>query len=307
MQVFVTNTGTLLAQGGTMTVTGDIDGSGSIAIAPGAAFVLGGGSAETIDFRSAQDDRLVLNAPTAFTGTLANLTYGDIIDVGTEDIQSAVVVGGNTLAVTLIDSSTIDYTLANLQAGTSFMSRSAAELVVACFAAGTRIRTPSGERRVETLRAGDAVATAAGGFRRVVWTGHRDVACFRHPRPHEVQPVRIRAHAFGPNAPHADLLHSPDHAVFFNRVLIPVRYLVNGATIVRETVEQVAYWHVELDAHDALLAENLPCESYLDTGNRGAFAECEDAVMMHADFARTVWHARSFAALALAGPAVEAV
>ncbi len=219
---FVANTGTLLAQGGTMSVSGDVDGTGGIAIGPGAAFGLGGESGETIDFRHAQNDRLVLNTPTAFTGTLANMTYGDILALGTDDIQSAAVVGGNTLAVTLTDSSVLDVALANLQSGTSFKPLSAAELVVACFAAGTRICTPDGERLVETLRAGDAVATVAGGFRRVVWVGHRDVNCLRHPRPAEVQPMRICAHAFGRDTPHADLLLSPDHAVLVGGVLIPV-------------------------------------------------------------------------------------
>jgi hypothetical protein len=304
---FVANTGTLLAQGGTLDVTQNVDGSGSIAINSGAAFVLGVESGETVDFRNAQDGRLVLNTPTDFTGTLANMTYGDIFDVGTDDIQSAAVVGGNTLAVTLTDSSTIDYTLANLHAGTSIVPGSApSELVVACFAEGTRIRTPDGEQRVEVLRAGDIVATAGGGSRKIIWVGHRAIACGDHPRPREVQPVCIRAHAFGPDAPCADLRLSPDHAVFVGGVLIPVRYLVNGATVVREDVAEITYWHLELDTHHALLAENLPCESYLDTGNRGAFVECDGAVMMHADFARAVWGTRSFAPLALAGPAVEA-
>jgi hypothetical protein len=57
--------------------------------------------------------------------------------------------------------------------------------------------------------------------------------------------------------------------------LIPVRYLVNGATIVQERVAQITYWHLELDAHDVVLAEGMPCESFLDTGNRGAFAAAE--------------------------------
>ncbi len=267
----VTNTGTLLAQGGTMTVTGDVVGSGSIAIAPGSAFVVGGTSNETVDFRNAQNGRLVLNTPTAFTGTLANMTFGDILDLGTDDIQSATVVGGNTLAVTLTDTSTIDFTLASLQAGTSFKPLSTTELQVACFAEGTRIRTLNGERRVETLRADDAVTTAGGSVKNIVWVGHRGIDCARHPRPHDILPIRILSNAFGPNTPHADLRLSPDHAVLVDGVLIPVRYLVNDATIVREHVETITYWHVELETHDALVAENLPCESYLDTGNRGAF------------------------------------
>jgi hypothetical protein len=61
--------------------------------------------------------------------------------------------------------------------------------------------------------------------------------------------------------------------VFVDGVLIPIRYLVNGRTIAQEKVDAVTYYHVELPRHDVVLADGLPCESYLDTGNRGAFAE----------------------------------
>lgn len=36
-------------------------------------------------------------------------------------------------------------------------------------------------------------------------------------------------------------------------------------------VSVVTYIHVELPAHDVVLAEGLPAESYLDTGNRAGF------------------------------------
>ncbi|MCP1557101.1 UNVERIFIED_ORG: hypothetical protein M2438_001174 [Methylobacterium sp. SuP10 SLI 274] len=44
-------------------------------------------------------------------------------------------------------------------------------------------------------------------------------------------------------------------------VLVPVMCLINGNTIVREPATQVTYWHIELDAHDILLAEGLAAES----------------------------------------------
>jgi hypothetical protein len=53
--------------------------------------------------------------------------------------------------------------------------------------------------------------------------------------------------------------------------LVPVGQLINGATIVHEEVAEVTYWHVELESHDVLLAEWLPCESYMDAGNRAFF------------------------------------
>ena len=141
----------------------------------------------------------------------------------------------------------------------------------------------------------------------VKWLGWRRLDCARHPRPAEVWPVRIATGAFAADLPHRDLFLSPDHAVFCDGVLIPVRYLINGATIVQERREEISYFHVELAAHGVLLAEGLPAESYLDTGNRAAFANGGGAMQMNADFALRVWDTTACARLALDGPAVVAV
>ncbi len=75
----------------------------------------------------------------------------------------------------------------------------------------------------------------------------------------------------------------------------------------QDDVESVTYWHVELDAHDVLLAEGLPTESFLDTGNRAAFANGGTMVQAHPDFARDAWDADSCAPLVLAGPVRDLV
>ena len=178
---------------------------------------------------------------------------------------------------------------------------------VACFATGTRIATPGGEVAVELLAVGDVVVLSGGDTATVAWLGHRHVECRRHPRPATVQPVRIRAGAFAPGLPHRDLLLSPDHAVFLEGVLIPVKYLLNGSTVRQEDAGAVTYWHVELPRHAVLLAEGLPAESYLDTGNRTAFANGGGASMLHPDFspsAQAIWEAESCAPLVLAGAPV---
>lgn len=147
------------------------------------------------------------------------------------------------------------------------------EVTVACFRAGSRIACGDGERAVEFLVVGELVRVVGGGDAEIMWIGYRDVDCSGHPTPAEVWPVRVRAGAFGGGMPRRDLWLSPDHAVFSDDVLIPVRYLINGRTIVQEQVDKVRYYHVELSHHAVILAEGLPCESYLDTGNRSAFAE----------------------------------
>ena len=127
--------------------------------------------------------------------------------------------------------------------------------------------------------ASDALATSDGALRRIIWIGHRRIDCQAHPNPQDVWPVRVRAGTFGDATPHRDLWLSPDHAVFIDKNLIPVRYLTNGATIAPEHVENVTYWHVELDRQAVIFADGAPCESYLDTGNRSAFNDGVPAVM----------------------------
>jgi hypothetical protein len=126
---------------------------------------------------------------------------------------------------------------------------------LACFAVGVRILTLSGGCR-GGAGAGRPVVTRSGRPRPVRWIGHRRIEPARHPRPQEVCPVRVHAHAFEPGMPHRDLLLSPDHAVFMRGdgegaapgALIPVRYLVNGATVVQEAIAEITYYHVELPA-----------------------------------------------------------
>ncbi|MFE1601951.1 Hint domain-containing protein [Methylobacterium sp. ID0610] len=135
-----------------------------------------------------------------------------------------------------------------------------------CFGRGTRIRTARGDLAIEQLAVGDLALTAAGALRPVRWIGRRTVDCAGYPAADTVLPVRIRAGAMAPGLPDADLVVSPDHCLFFDDVLIPAKHLVNDATIVREDVGSVDYWHVELDDHDVLIANGMPAESYRDCG-----------------------------------------
>ena len=179
---------------------------------------------------------------------------------------------------------------------------------IACFAAGTPIRTARGDVAVEALRPGeDEAITAGGGCARIIWTGWRTLAPRRHPKPQHAMPVRVRANAVAEGQPRRDVVLSPDHALLLDESLVPVRHLVNGQTIAREPVDRVTYWHVELERHDVLLAEGLAVESYLDTGNRAAFANSGRVAMLTPEFARSVWAERGCAPLLEHGPRLVAL
>ena len=163
---------------------------------------------------------------------------------------------------------------------------SGSDILFACFAGGTLIDGPNGPVPVETLAEGDRVCVASGTARPVKWIGFRTLDLTRYPDTRMAHPVRIVAGAFGEGLPRHDLVVSPDHALLVDEMLIPARMLVNDMTIRRETqCRSVTYFHVELDTHDILLAEGLPAESYLDTGNRGMFENHDGAIEMRPDFA----------------------
>jgi hypothetical protein len=160
-------------------------------------------------------------------------------------------------------------------------------LSLVCYAAGTRILTATGERSVESLLRGDIVLTLSDGELKaqpVKWLGGRRIDLTAHPRPETVAPVRVQRGAIADNMPHTDLLVSPDHAILVDGKLICAHQLINGTTIRREKGwTSVDYFHVELDGHAILVAEGLPAESYLDTGNRGFFANSGAPTVLHPD------------------------
>ena len=81
---------------------------------------------------------------------------------------------------------------------------------------------------------------------------------------------------------------------------------MNGRTIFQQARNEVSYWHVELAEHNILYAEGLPVESYLDTGNRSAFANGGRVLDLHPDFGSRVWEAHACAPLVVYGPRLAA-
>jgi collagen type I/II/III/V/XI/XXIV/XXVII alpha len=265
-----------------------IGGPGTLTIGTnGAVAAIAGFHAQINSFNS--NDTIVVDTPAAATFAL----NGSVVTVST----------GGTLAFT-----------GTAAAQTAFNTAGALvdQVVVPCFAAGTRIETVAGPVAVERLRVGDEVRTLLGGPGRIVWVGSRTVDCGRHPRPERVWPVRIARNAFGPGLPGRALFVSPDHALYLDGVLIPAKLLVNGTTVRQVARRHVVYYHIELERHDVVLAEGLPAETYLDTGDRVDFAG-ETTVRLFPDFAARlapdvarVWETKGAAPLVMAGEELAA-
>jgi hypothetical protein len=145
-----------------------------------------------------------------------------------------------------------------------------------CYCRGTLVRTPCGNKRVEKLQIGDEVMTASGAARPIKWIGRRSYNGRFVMGRKDILPVCIKAGALADNVPRRDLWISPNHAMYFednlDGVLIEAKDLVNGASIVQaERVDEVEYFHIELDTHDILIAEGALSESFIDDDSRGMF------------------------------------
>jgi Hint domain len=137
---------------------------------------------------------------------------------------------------------------------------------IACFAAGTLIRTAQGLRPVETIAAGDMVWTRDDGLQPVAWAGGRQV-----DGRGALAPVRFAAGALGNDRA---LIVSPQHRMLVTgwqaelfcgepEVLVAAVHLVNGDTVARVPMARVSYHHIMFDAHQIVAAEGCLTESFL--------------------------------------------
>jgi hypothetical protein len=291
----VTNSGTISATGGDAILLG---GGGLVVAQAGGVFnglVDGGGTAATLELGSGETlsglgagngftrfntvlfdsgAQKISGSATGVNGpTFASFAIGDTIEV-TGAVDTAGTFSGGTL--TLTGSAPTSLVFSGI-GGTPHVTNDGTNTdvtLVPCFCAGTRLLTDAGEVAVEDLRAGMRVISYQDRQAMpVTWVGHRRIDCTRHPRPRDVWPIRIAAGAFGEAVPHRPLYVSPDHAVFVDGALVPARYLVNGTSVAQIPCDEVVYFHVEVADHGVLVAEGLPAESYLDTGNRDLFAD----------------------------------
>ena len=152
-----------------------------------------------------------------------------------------------------------------------------------CFLPGTRIKTTEGEINIEDLRIGDNVLTASGETKPIKFIGRRKVVRERTGRWNGDGPVKISRFAIDGGAPHSDLYVSPAHAIYIDGILIRASNLVNGVTVVADAKPEalsLTYLHIELDTHEAILAEGLAVESF-QRDNPQAFDNAHEYVRLY--------------------------
>lgn len=285
------NGGVFSLSGANATISGQLNNgsNGTINLADGSTLISSGGidgSGGTIAFQGSGNDLAVWEEGQSY-GTITGFGTGDVIDLtgSTYNSTDSLVVNGTV--VSLVDttiqseyfggpSNTYTTTLANFSTvtGESFTLIDGAngEIEIVCFLKGTHIATAQGAIEVQNLRAGDMVLTAQGEAKPIRWLGRSTISP-RFADPLRAAPIRITAGALADNLPVRDLLVSPAHAMFIDGVLVQAGALVNGTSIRREAKgeDNFTYYHVELDSHDLILAENTACESFIDNIDRMNF------------------------------------
>ncbi|MBW4983848.1 Hint domain-containing protein [Mameliella sp. CS4] len=160
----------------------------------------------------------------------------------------------------------VDHTNPNVN-GTTYATQDAN---ISCFALGTLIATPQGEVAVETLCAGDMVLTADGPAVEVRWIGRQTVV--KRFAGEKAQLVRIASGALGN---HSELFVTGDHGMVLDGYVVNASALVNGGSIdwvpLSETPERFTVYHVETEAHDVVLANGAPAETFVDYATRRTF------------------------------------
>ncbi|MBO9449146.1 Hint domain-containing protein [Tropicibacter sp. R16_0] len=156
----------------------------------------------------------------------------------------------------------VPLTVLGAQEGPNFDSTEYATPI--CFVRGTLIDTPSGPRPIESMKAGDRVWTETNQLSRVKWAGGRAaIAAGRFA------PVEIPAGTLGANRPlrvsqqHRILITHPVAEILFGsvKVWIPATHLIGAGLAHLVPGGGVEYFHLLLDAHQAVRANGVETES----------------------------------------------
>jgi VCBS repeat-containing protein/autotransporter passenger strand-loop-strand repeat protein/autotransporter-associated beta strand protein len=304
---------------GTDTFTGTLSGGGALSLEGGGKLVLNGTdtysggttvNGSTLELGNSQAagagtvtlqgaSTLKIDGSAMPTNTIAGMVQGDTIDlasIGFDSNGTADLLSGNKLQIVehgSVNPGTYDLQLgpgenftgeyfhltAAVGGGTAITENS-----TPCYCPGTLIRTDHGEIAVETLAIGDCVVTKSGVARAIKWIGRRSYGGRLIMGRKDILPICVKAGALDDGVPRRDLWISPHHAMYLEGILIEAKDLVNGASVVQaESVDEVEYFHVELDTHDVIIAEGAFSESFVDDDSRAMFHNAHEYAMLFPD------------------------
>ncbi len=242
--------------------------------------IIGGTGADTIDGGTGDDTITFAEGDTVVGGDGDDLfiladygeaTNGTITITGGEGGET----NGDELRLgTLADLSTLTYTNTDDAAGGlsgsvtlddgTILNFNEIENII-CFAGGTNILTPQGERKIETLKKGDPVLTRDHGIQRIKWIGTRTV-----PAVGRFAPIAIKKNVLGAQR---ELLVSPQHRMLFtgyqaellfgaSEILVSAKHLVDGQDVTIREGGMVTYIHMMFEQHEIVFAEGAASESF---------------------------------------------
>lgn len=206
-------------------------------------------------------------------GVSLGQTYAGLVEVGGEMWPAFLRVNGDLFV----------YFSSGVPEPTELVSITPGSFNTICFGEGTLIATPGGAVAVEALRIDDLVLTEDGRAVPVTWVGRQGIV----PLFQRLRLIRIVAGALGDGIPMRDLVVTADHALMLERVLVNAGALVNGSTVTEvpasKLPERVTVYHIETEAHDIILAEGVPAETYIDYAGRRVFDNYAEYVALYGE------------------------
>ena len=142
-----------------------------------------------------------------------------------------------------------------------------------CFTPGTMIATPEGEQPVERLNVGDDILTRDNGVQQIRWIGSRRMSGKELANAPHLNPILIKAGAFGGELPVRDMQLSPNHrvlvssdatALYFEEreVFVAAKHLVNNRGVYEVESVGTTYVHFLFDRHEVVLSDGTWSESF---------------------------------------------
>lgn len=186
--------------------------------------------------------------------------HGDYADDNILNQSNTTDINGN--AVDYSDNTAMNGSITFTDASADSSSFTNENTGVVCFASGTAIRTPQGDRLIDTLRVGDLVTTMDNGPQPIRWIGRRHLdscSLLMHPN---LRPIFISKGVLGAAR---DLLVSPQHGMLLGDHLVRAKHLVaapKSRVRIAHGRKSVTYIHLMFDAHQFVFAEKIPSESF---------------------------------------------